>query len=229
MYGTLLGAVRDNDIIPYDWDFDIGAYVHDYKKILALNKDISKYGYILKKKYTSAFNINRQKRVCHKSDTQCDLVPTDIKWKVSIKILYFGKAVGDIYLYTNCKDKMLRRCDLKSGIYFWPKGTVPSWYTNRLSHYKIRNKIFPGPRKADILLNYWYGKTWKIPIKAKAQGGVGDKNSDYYGGAKRVNLQKLCKYTEKLTGHRLNPKLPSSITHIYPHGHIKWVYRYEKN
>ena len=41
-HGTLLGAVRSNDIIPFDYDFDLGAYLKDINKIIALNEIIKK-------------------------------------------------------------------------------------------------------------------------------------------------------------------------------------------
>ena len=46
-HGTLLGAVRSNNIIPFDYDFDLGAYLKDINKIIALNEIIKKDGYKL--------------------------------------------------------------------------------------------------------------------------------------------------------------------------------------
>ena len=44
-----LGAIRSNDIIPHDYDFDIGAKLSDIDKIKGLNKIIKKDGYEFKK------------------------------------------------------------------------------------------------------------------------------------------------------------------------------------
>lgn len=45
IFGTLLGAIRQQDFIDYDNDVDIGAFWEDRDKILEANKEIIKLGF----------------------------------------------------------------------------------------------------------------------------------------------------------------------------------------
>lgn len=49
--GTLIGALRNGKIIPWDHDFDLGVWMHDVPKVLALKQEIRKAGF--------GFNSNR--------------------------------------------------------------------------------------------------------------------------------------------------------------------------
>ena len=44
-WGTLLGAVRDGKMVPWDFDIDLGIYDEDVAKVLSLRVDIWKDGY----------------------------------------------------------------------------------------------------------------------------------------------------------------------------------------
>jgi hypothetical protein len=205
MYGTLLGAIRNNDIIPYDYDIDFGANINDVDKIIELNKYIMKDGYSFSKPYS--------------------YIDDNKIWRVSLKISYNNIVVGDIYLYDNFSDGFSRRFDIKTGTYFWPKATFPTWYINTLTNVKIRDKIFPSPRNPEILLLHWYGDNWKVPIKAKAQGGEGDAGSDYYGGAIDLKLSFLM---NKLpSNNKVYPNINHKIIYVYPPSHIEWVMQNE--
>jgi len=45
MYGTLLGIYRENRLLPWDGDIDIGIYVKDFEKVLSLNDEFHNLGY----------------------------------------------------------------------------------------------------------------------------------------------------------------------------------------
>lgn len=47
LYGTLLGAIRDNDFIEYDTDTDIGIFEKDREKLILALKDLIRMGFKL--------------------------------------------------------------------------------------------------------------------------------------------------------------------------------------
>ncbi len=217
MYGTLLGGVRQGDIIPYDWDFDFGCHVEDVDRIIALNPQIQKYGYSFVKPYRDL----TEKDIGYSEDGTDE---ENKVWKVSVKVKYMGKSMGDIYFYKKCDDGFMRRYDPKDRIYFWPKATFPAWFVDELTMVKIRDSLFLAPRDPKVLLEHWYGSTWMIPIKAKAQGGAGDANSDYYGGAKKMQLQFLIDHVTEQRGYPLVSRVGEvPVTFVVPKGQIKWA------
>ena len=213
-YGTLLGAIRENDIISYDYDFDLGCLVTDYDRIMALNKYIKKDGYKF---------INPSNNYGYTWNGKRDYI-----WRVSIKIEYKGKIMGDIYLYQNFNDSICRRYDIKKEIYFWPKATFPTWFIRKLEKVKIRDKYFLCPRKSKILLEYWYGPNWKKPIKAKSQGGQYNKDYDYYGGYLNSNYQLILKYKDIEYDNSL-PKYPRQIKFYTPKWGKQWILKNDNN
>ena len=208
MYGSLLGAVREHDIISYDYDFDLGANIEDADNILDLNKEVIKHGYEFKKLYL--YDDKTKKNI----------------WRVSIKVFFNDIEMGDIYLYTKFRDGFMRRFSVNDGIYFWPKATFPYWFIENLNKIKVRDEVFPIPRNSEILLEHWYGKTWKTPIKAKAQGGQGDTNSDYYGGALDMQLKYLIDFlkTKKIF---LQPLIDKKIEITFPVDQEDWINKNE--
>jgi len=215
MYGTLLGAVRNNDIIPYDYDFDLGANIDDLDAILLLNDKINKDGYTFIKPTT----------MCIDYETLSKEKPM---WRVSLKIEYKGIVMGDIYLYKKFNDGYMRRFDVNTGTYFWPNSTFHSWFINTLKCVTIRNKCFDAPIYPEILLEHWYGKTWKTPIKAKAQGGEGDDSSDVYGGSKTISLQFLKTFLVEKNVPQTMQHLDHPIFYIYPAEQKSWIINNDK-
>jgi hypothetical protein len=203
MFGTLLGGVRENDIISYDYDFDLGSYVENVDKIISLNSELEGTGYRF---YLPENQITDSEKI----------------WRVSIKIEYNGIIMGDIYLFHKCDDGFMRRYDPNSKIYFTPNITFPSWFIDELDNVELRKTKFPAPRDSVILLKHWYGDTWNIPIKAKAQGGTGDPNSDYYGMSKLVKLDNLTSYLGQKQIF-VKPKMQLPIKYIFPPEQKDWI------
>ena len=209
MFGTLLGAVREQNIITYDYDFDFGANIQDKNNIINLNKQIKK------DKYELYFPIDA-------NAYSLDQKNNKIMWRISIKVKYNGYDMGDIYLFDKFEDNMMRRFDKTTNMYMTPNITFPSWFIDNLIYVTIRNKQYLAPRDPEILLKHIYGKTWKIPIQAKAQGGEGDNNSDYYGMSKKINIKFLLDYL-KTKNVIIIPNLKNKINYVCPYEQKQWI------
>ena len=217
MYGTLLGCIRNKDIIPYDYDFDFGILIEDYEKILSLKLDNPKYKIEL-----TTGTLYSKKTKFKKSET---------KWRISLKVIFEEKPVGDLYIYYKCKDNYMRRYDPKEKILFWPKSIYPSFLTDNLDYGFIRNLKLPIPKYSICLLEYFYGPMWKIPIKASSQNGENHPDYDYYAGYLYSSLDKLNqRILEELSNDGINdikfdkPNLSfDDIEFIFPLEQFDWL------
>jgi len=209
MYGSLLGGVREKNIIEYDHDFDFGAEVKNAAKIEELNKKINQYGYKFYKAQSQIGNGNPF-------------------WRVSYKISYNDEIFGDIYLYHKCADGFMRRYSPEYQIYFYPQCTFPAWFVDELSTVTIRDKQFPCPRDPIALVQHWYGKTWNTPIKAKSCGGQGSVDHDYYGNDKNLKLQPLIDYLNKYNIY-LKPDVSNlKVKILFPPSQKEWMINNEQ-
>lgn len=203
MYGTLLGAIRQQDIIQYDHDFDIGINYKDLDLLNNINDNylIKESDYTVTKAYGGIFNITNFKD-CQK------------KWRVSYKINYKGKAVGDIYVYKEFKDGYMRRYDTKDKIYFWPNTIFPSICVKYLEKLNIRDKVFYAPSYSLYLIEHWYGPDWKTPFRAESQEGESHFDYDYYGNYKHSNISLLVDKINKNIKMNNNSNINNNINLI---------------
>lgn len=182
MYGTLLGCVRENNVIDYDYDFDIGIYYKDKEQVFMLNEEIKDTDYSIV--YGKALVYNCK-----------DFKTTDYLWRVSYKFCFKNIEIGDIYIYDSFDDGYMRRFDREQNIYFIPNTTFPEILILKLSKGILRNKEFPIPIRSELLVEYWYGPHWKTPIVSKSQEGDGHEDYDFFGNYKYSSLDN---FVEKL-------------------------------
>jgi hypothetical protein len=95
-YGTLLGVVRDGDMIPWDYDVDFGILDSEMCKIDndQFKNDLIDRGLVLKKSKNNALKIYYI----------CDLD------KFTPEIFYTPKTHVDLYVYINENNIIKRRC-----------------------------------------------------------------------------------------------------------------------
>lgn len=211
-YGTLLGCIRDKNIIPYDYDFDLGVIYQDVEKILNLNHTtkIKESKYFLEKGFGVVYNTSNTKM-------------SEYKWRVSIKVKYNDLPVGDLYVYLECEDGFMRRYDPKEGIYYWPNSTFPKFFIENLTYNIIRDRLFPCPVCPEVLVEHLYGPLWTIPIRAMSQNGSNHSDYDYYGNYKYNSLSFLIKWLEENKNIKVVPNLGDIVSYFFPLDQIDWL------
>lgn len=199
MNDTLLDAVKNKDLNHLCNGLDFGVGSTDEQWILALDDLIKKDGYRFVKSYVMGieYPTRRQK----------------IIWRVSLKILYHKKQIGDIYFFTLFPDGLVRRYEPKDGVDYWPSlNTFPAWFIDRLEVVRVRNREYPAPRDASVLLDYWYGPKWRHDIKTAKNLTRG----------KPHRLQDLLDHVREKTGTTL-VATASRVKYTYPIDEIVWI------
>jgi hypothetical protein len=204
---TLLGAVRDKNIIEQDNHFYFGANYADTETIVNLNDYISSSGYTLYKPTNLVWDY-------------LSLTKSFKLWTSTIKVKYNGLDVGTIYLYYKFPDEIMRVMDIANQVYYWPILSFPSWYIEELSATTIGNKSYPAPRNAEILLKYWYGKDWKTPNITHIN------INDHYD--KQLDISKIIQYDlayylDKTYSITVRPYLNNTVRYIAPKEQKIWL------
>ena len=129
MYGTLLGAVRNKNIIPYDYDIDIGADIKDKNKILNMLHTSPYFDIVSSKNKWPALDLDRKWYITP-------------KWRVSLKVMYKKSALankrvlGHIYLYLSFNDGITRRFSIKYNLFL--NDELIGYHT---FHFKSKNEL----------------------------------------------------------------------------------------
>lgn len=148
-WGTLLGAVREGDVIAGDDDFDLLLHHADRDALAALAPAFAEAGYTLRERRRSAADLA--------------MGAVDDFWDGSFSVAVDGRRVGDLLLPLPCRDGVLRRVDPERDVYWAPWESFPAWFVEEDAPVRVRDLTLRGPREPERWLARVYGAGWRTP------------------------------------------------------------------
>jgi hypothetical protein len=184
MFGTLLGAMRDGDLIPWDHDLDLLVRPVDVERILSLNAELAAEGLSFWSGYTMAHRLA--------------LNPGRVPWFDAgyLGIMRETGSVGELYAPVLFSDGVLRLYDLEREVAFWPQSSFPIFVVDELTTAHVRGVPFPVPAYAEQLLEWHYGPDWRTPYRSARDGGMPRDGSTSNGDAASPRLAEAIAWCE---------------------------------
>ena len=175
-YGTLLGAVRDGDIIEWDHDFDLFARPSDAPAIAAAFDDLAAEGFRLEREQKSAALLAMN--------------TDDVAWfdPMRLVISHRGRTVGDVFLPSLFDDGVCRMYDFGTEIYWTPHSSFPHFFLQELSVAAIGGREYPAVGHPERFLEAIYGADWRTPYRSVVDGGEGKDGVTTHGDRYEPNL-----------------------------------------
>jgi hypothetical protein len=140
-FGTLLGAVRDGSLIPWDWDADFGILARDRERVLALREEIEAAGHSVYLGEPAAIRI-------YYSETN----------RISLD-LWMWHERGDLLVSED-----------ENPLILWPgmhdRTSFPASFVTELGEVELEGRPLPAPAAAaELLAEHRYGPDWRTPIR----------------------------------------------------------------
>jgi hypothetical protein len=168
-YGTLLGAVRDGDLVPWDYDFDLLIQPRDVDRIVALSARTAADGIAFRREIAGSHMLAVNPRGI-----------TDAA-SGAVSVWLDAEKIADLYAFTLFDDGVLRRFDVERDTYWVPHSSFAHYFVERLESATIGGRAYPVPQDARRLLADTYGDDWRTPYRAVQQGGQPREGTTIHG------------------------------------------------
>jgi LicD family protein len=157
-FGSLLGAVRDGHLIPWDADVDFGIYAADVDRVLSLRPEIERAGYVLAGSPQRVMRIQLSPR----NNLHVDLFPCVVRDGM-VEPLY-SRIFGDD-----------RERAASGGE--WPgtagRQAFPGHFLEQPAPVALEGLDLPAPVPAELFLrDHRYGDDFRIPVRSAIDLGL---------------------------------------------------------